>query len=60
MLDDPSSFIPFVETFTEEKLAWATTPAVHSYSRFPPIEDYERLTKAYADWAEKDGIPVSR
>jgi hypothetical protein len=60
MLDDPSWFVPFVETFTEEKLAWATTPAVHSYRRFPPFEDYEGLTKEYAKWAEKAGIPVSR
>jgi hypothetical protein len=43
MLDEPRWFIPFVETFTEEKLAWATTPAVHSYTRFPPFEEYERV-----------------
>ena len=31
MLDDPSWFTPFIETWTSEKLAWAATPAVHSY-----------------------------
>lgn len=60
MLDDPSWFVPFVETFTEERLAWATTPAVHSYGRLPPFEEYERLTKEYSEWAAKAGIPVSR
>jgi hypothetical protein len=25
MLDDPSWFIPFIETWTSEKLPWATT-----------------------------------
>ena len=29
---------PFVETWTEEKLPWASTPARHSFARFPPQE----------------------
>jgi hypothetical protein len=48
MLDDPSWFSPFIETFTREKLAWATTPAVHSFETFPPFEAYEALTREYA------------
>lgn len=48
MLDDPSAFPPFVETFTSEKLAWATTPATHSYPQFPPFEDFEGLMAEYA------------
>jgi hypothetical protein len=51
MLDDPSWYKPFIETFTKEKLHWASTPAVHSYETFPPFEDYERLTKEYAEQA---------
>ena len=47
MLDDTGWFSPFIETYTSEKLAWATTPAVHSYERFPPMEDYEMLVGAY-------------
>ncbi len=43
MLDDTGWFVPFIETQTAEKLAWATVPATHSYTRFPPIEDYARL-----------------
>lgn len=49
MLDDPSWFSPFIETYISEKLPWATTPAVHSYEKFPPVEDYPELTKAYAE-----------
>jgi hypothetical protein len=51
MLDDPGPFPPYIETYTSEKLPWATTPAVHSFSRFPPLEEYERLTKEYVSHA---------
>jgi len=47
MLDDPSWFTPFIETFTSEKLSWATTPAVHSFKGFPAIEDYPKLVDEY-------------
>ena len=46
-LDDPQGFEPFMETFTDEKLPWATTPAVRSFPRFPEFEDYQELTAAY-------------
>lgn len=49
MLDDTDWFVPFIETQTAEKLVWATTPAVHSYERFPPTEDYERLIAEYKE-----------
>jgi hypothetical protein len=48
MLDDPSGFTPFIETMTSEKLPWASTPAVHSFEKFPAFEDYERLTAEFA------------
>lgn len=48
MLDDPSLFPPYIETYTSEKLPWATTPAVRSFERFPPIEAYEGLARDYA------------
>jgi hypothetical protein len=48
MLDDASWFSPFIETFTSEKLAWATTAAVHSYETFPPLEAYEGLLNEFA------------
>jgi len=49
MLDDLSWSTPFVETWTSEKLPWASTAAVHSFEKLPAFEDYERLTKAYAE-----------
>jgi hypothetical protein len=49
MLDDAKWFSPFIETYTSEKLPWATTPAVHSYETFPPFEAYEGLVKEFAE-----------
>jgi hypothetical protein len=40
MLDDASWFVPFIETYTSEALAWVKTPARHSYAKFPPMEAY--------------------
>lgn len=51
MLDDASWFTPFIETYTSEKLPWATTPAVHRFETFPAIEDYATLTAEYAKQA---------
>jgi len=48
MLDDSTWFTPFIETWTSEKLAWATTGAVHSFEKFPPFEAYEDLTRKFA------------
>lgn len=48
MFDDASWFTPFIETMTSERLPWATTPAVHSFKRFPPVESYDTLMKEYA------------
>lgn len=48
MMEDAGWSSPYIETFTAEKLAWAVTPAVHRYERFPPMEDYERLIAEYA------------
>ena len=48
MLDDSTWFTPFIETWTSEKLAWATTGAVHSFEKFPPFEAYEDLTREFA------------
>jgi hypothetical protein len=47
MLDAPAPFPPFVETYTSEKLPWATTPARHSYPQFPPMEAYGPLIAEY-------------
>jgi hypothetical protein len=47
MLDEPGWFTPFIETWTSEKLPWASTPAVHSYKALPSFDEFEGLTKAY-------------
>lgn len=48
MLDDTSWFVPFGESWTSEKLAWATTPAVYSFPEFPPPEETPALLEAFA------------
>lgn len=47
LLDDSSDFSPFMETFTDEKLPWVTTPAVRSFAQFPSMEDYPDLLAAF-------------
>ena len=49
MLDDPRWFVPFIETYTSEKLPWANTPATHRFERFPPPEAYAGLLAEYAE-----------
>jgi hypothetical protein len=56
MLDNPEWFAPFVETYTSEKLAWATTPAVHSYETFPAMEDYPRLVKDFDEQGRRPAV----
>ena len=48
MLDDARSFTPFIETFVSEKLPWASTPAIHSFERYPPMEAFPELLAEYA------------
>ena len=48
LFDDHAWFVPFIETMTKEKLAWAQTPATHSYEGFPPFEDFEMLMGEFA------------
>lgn len=47
MLNDTSWFVPFIETWTKTKLPWVTTPAVHHYEEFPPMEDIGRLSAEF-------------
>ncbi len=48
LLDDHGWFVPFVETFTAEKLPWATTPAAHSLETLPELPAFEPLIRAFA------------
>lgn len=51
MLDDPSGFAPFIETYTSEKLPWATTPAPRKFEKFPAVDEFAGLMEGYAKWA---------
>ena len=48
MLDQRAWFAPFIETYTSEKLPWASTPARHSYAKFPEMQEYEPLMREFA------------
>ncbi len=50
LIENARSFTPFVETYTDERLPWATTPAVHSFERFPAPEEYPALLAEFANW----------
>jgi hypothetical protein len=41
-IDDVQFSSPFLETCTDEKILWATTPAVYSFNRFPSPKDFSR------------------
>lgn len=43
VLDDHAWFVPFVETYTREKLPWVVTPATHSFEGFPELATYSAL-----------------
>lgn len=47
-LDRPEAFAPFIETWTNEALPWAGTPARHRYPGFPPPEAFGPLLAEYA------------
>jgi hypothetical protein len=51
MLDRPRWNRPFIETYTSERLAWASTPALHSFEKFPQMDEYAGLIKAYREHA---------
>jgi hypothetical protein len=48
MLDEHVWFAPFIEVRTQEKLSWASTPAMHSFETQPEFEDYGKLIEAFA------------
>ena len=48
MLDDIRGYRPFDETYTSEKLTWATTGAVRSFATFPSEELFPELLAEFA------------
>ena len=51
LLDNASGYVPFMETWTREKLPWASTPAVESYAQLPEPHEFARLMQAYAEFS---------
>lgn len=47
-LDDHPWFVPFIEVWTQEKLPWAQTPAIHSFAIEPALDDYFKLAEEFA------------
>ena len=47
MLDDHRWIVPFIEVWTQEKLPWSNTPAVHSYATLPALTDYAKLIEEF-------------
>ena len=43
VFDDYRWVESFVETFTAEKVAWASTPAKHSFEMLPDLSVYELI-----------------
>jgi hypothetical protein len=48
MLEDSRRYKPFIETYVDEKLEWATTGAKHRFNKFPPQEQFPKLLQEYA------------
>ena len=53
MLENAEDYPPFMETWTSEKLPWATTPAVEHFAQLPGPEDFPRLLQAYAEFSAR-------
>jgi hypothetical protein len=48
MLDEHGWFAPFIEVWTQAKLPWANTSAIHSFATQPAFEQYAQLVEAFA------------
>ena len=44
----PAWSVPFIESYVSEKLPWATTPAKHSFPKFPDPQQYGPLMAEFA------------
>jgi len=48
MLDNHDSYTPFIETYTDEKLSWAKTSAIHSFAQLPAEDQFPELIAEFA------------
>lgn len=55
MLDEWRWFVPYVETYTEDQLPWARTPAVHSFAKLPEMSAYAGLVSEFAAKGARPG-----
>jgi hypothetical protein len=60
MVEDVQSYNPFVEMYTDEKLPWVTTPAVHSFRKFPSPDDFPALLSEFANDRKRISSNLSR
>jgi len=47
LLDPPRWTTPYVEFFTSEKLDWVATPAKQAFPKFPELDAFRALIRAY-------------
>lgn len=52
LLDNANSYVPFMETWTREKLPWVSTRAVESFEQLPEPQAFARLLQAYAEFSQ--------
>ncbi len=48
LFEDPRWSLPFIETMTQAKLPWVTTPARHSFEAFPDEDSFPAQMSAFA------------
>lgn len=51
LLEDARQYQPFIETWLDEKLEWASTGAKHSFNKYPPQDKFPELLHEYASKA---------
>ena len=55
MMTDAKTFVPFVEFFTNEGLAWAKTGAIYSFETTPPDDRWPKIMADYQNQARSRG-----
>ena len=48
LMEDARIYSPFIETYADAQLPWARTPAVRSFRKFPPPEQFPALIAEFA------------
>lgn len=56
MLENAEWSTPFIETFTSERLPWATNSARYSFASFPAWGEFENLTREFSKMSASRGL----